>query len=596
MLVFGTLALISAVSGFGLVPSWSKPSGFSACYNNIIDNQHMMSPRNHRITAFIGSARSTSIPLFAAKKSSEPEEDYDDEDYDDEDDDEEYYEDDDEDEYDEDEYAAEEETEAENDEDKEWIAEEQKMRQFLQDLDAATAELQNLDIDNIVANLSPEEIADIESNDVEIQSDEQIAEFTLDAKEVSKITKKEAKEVLEEEDDIAEMFPDDDDWIYGPNATLKEKDLIEFEEVYKKFEEIQEQLETGEAEINNIDMIDDEHVMMNVLDEHTRNEILNLDEEVPLDEDGDPEEEELHKQRKRLIYDLDFNITNVFLASFKVNADAPVILEHWMYEMRNWTRYEYVRQNDFNFTWDDVDAADTDELDRYWKGANTDGTPTPDTRENPNIIEWDENPLTFEEENLLALESWMEEVYQDDDDINLDDDDLMPEENPAAPEYGILNDDDLPPELKDAEEFEEKYAHMSKEWREEYVKRKDYEIVNKVDSDFRGHVVIACSPAEEDLDMSEKLTLRMEKEFGEQIFVETRVVGHAKPEDYLYEVWIESWEIELLHSKRRAVFQRDWDGPRDITDEYIDDLVSKVGFYISDDYRYSFLLGDDGKE
>ena len=534
------------------------------------------------LTAFIGRIPSRSSVILNSKS-------LDGDDDDEEEDD--YY-------YDEDDDMYEDDEDAEEDaQDKEWVAEEAKIRTFLQELDEATEEIKSLDIDEIVDNLSPEDIENIDSDDIENLADGQVKKFTLSEEDIdiSKMTEENKAIIAEKDDNEDEIFPPDGDWMYGPNATLKQKDFIQYEEVLKKLEQAQEELNSGSTEINNIGLIDDEYIMTNVLDEETRNEILNLDDEVPLDEDGEPDEIELHRQRKQLIYDLDFNITNVFLASFKVNPDAPVILEHWMFEMRNWTRYDYVRESGFNFTWDDVDNADTEELDKYWKGTGTDGTPKPSPRENPNIIEWDESTLTFEEENLLALETWMDEVYQDDDDINLDDEDLMPEDNPAAPEHGLLSEDVLPPELKDVEEFEEKYSHMSQEWRDEYVTKTEYKVVNKIDSDFRGHLVIACSSTEEDLEMSEKLTMRMDKEFGEQVFVETRVVGHAKPEDHLYEIWLESWEIELLHSKRRAVFQKDWEGPRDITEDYIDDLVNKIDFYISDDFRHSFLLGDDGK-
>jgi hypothetical protein len=410
--------------------------------------------------------------------------------------------------------------------------------------------------------------------------------------------------LAEQDEDEDEPFPfaPEGDVIYGQdNVTKFQESLVELDRTYQEYvkaaADIQELQRTNSTTLHRIESIDDEHVLWNVLDEHTRQEILNLDEEVELDEDGEPDPEALRKQHRQLIYDLDFNMTNIFLATFKVNSDAPVVLEHWMYQLRNWTRYAPVRERNFNFTWTDVHQADTEELDRYWRGAGMSAAPKPSIKENPNVIEWDEGPLDFEEEYLLALESWMDEVYHEEDDICLDDEDYMPEDNPAAPEHEpkLHSDTDpadtdevVDPVLKDVQDFEKKYAHMTPEWREQYVRRTTYEMENKLQSDFRGHLVIACSPADSDLVMAEKLTRRMALEFGEQVFVETRVIGHAKPEDYLYEIWLESWEVELLHSKRRAVFQRDWEGPREISDEYIDDLVKQIDFYISDDFKYSF--------
>lgn len=499
----------------------------------------------------------------------------------------------------EDEIVAEEmEMEEEEDEDsEEWEKNERIMRNFLAKIEEAKRQIDNIDEETFVANMTPEDIAIIEGDEIDREVDDRAAPFLLTEQELDEL---ESKSPEDEEDDDTEnepLVPDVGDPIYGgpdENSTAIREDLIELSKSYDELVEVTQQHEESQQDpstrIHNIESIDDEHIMRNVLDEATRNEILNLDDEVELDEDGEPNEIELHKQRRQLIYDLDFNVTNIFLASFKVNADAPVVLEHWMYELRNWTRYENVRLREFNFTWGDVDNADTEELDRYWQGAGTKGgTPKPTIQENPNVVEWDEGPLDYEEEYMLALESWMDEVYHEEDDVNLDDEDLMPSDNPAAPEHGVTNENDgEDPVLSDVAEFEERYEHMSPEWRETYVKREQYDTVNQEDSDFRGHLVIACSPADDDLDMAEKLTLRMEKEFGEQVFVETRVVGHAKPEDYLYEIWLESWEVELLHSKRRAVFQKDWEGPRDISEDYIDDLVKQVDFYISDEFRYAF--------
>ena len=72
-------------------------------------------------------------------------------------------------------------------------------------------------------------------------------------------------------------------------------------------------------------------------------EILALDDYVDMYKKSSVggDEEELHKQRKMLIHDQKkFDIANIFfsLESFKVNPDAPVLQETWMYQMRNWTR------------------------------------------------------------------------------------------------------------------------------------------------------------------------------------------------------------------------------------------------------------------
>ena len=83
----------------------------------------------------------------------------------------------------------------------------------------------------------------------------------------------------------------------------------------------------------------------------------------------------------------------------------------------------------------------------------------------------------------------------------------------------------------------------------------------------------------------------MNEAFGLKVFVETRVYGHAKPEDFLFEVWLESYDIDLIHSKRRATLSSTtWDGPSECDDAQIDYLVDQVGYLISDDHRYSYRI------
>ena len=94
-----------------------------------------------------------------------------------------------------------------------------------------------------------------------------------------------------------------------------------------------------------------------------------------------------------------------------------------------------------------------------------------------------------------------------------------------------------------------------------------------------------------DLEIAEKITQIMEREFGKRVFVETRVYKHARPEDYVFEVWLESYDIDLLHSKRKATFSTvSWDGPAECDAEAIDYLVEEVRYLISDDHRYSYRI------
>ena len=116
-----------------------------------------------------------------------------------------------------------------------------------------------------------------------------------------------------------------------------------------------------------------------------------------------------------------------------------------------------------------------------------------------------------------------------------------------------------------------------------YVKDEEFE------REFRGHLVVACTGHDSDLEIAERITNRFQKEFGKKVYVETRVMALAREEDNVFEIWLESYEIDLLHSKKRATSNaKGWDGPADIDNSQIDYLVDRVRFLISDDARYSY--------
>jgi len=106
---------------------------------------------------------------------------------------------------------------------------------------------------------------------------------------------------------------------------------------------------------------------------------------------------------------------------------------------------------------------------------------------------------------------------------------------------------------------------------------------------FRGHLIVACGPYEADLDVAEAITTRMEKEFGNRIYTETKIYNHALEEDNVFEVWLESYEIDLLHSKRRSFMGVEgWDGPAEVDDSQMDFMVKEIKELTSDDAKISY--------
>jgi hypothetical protein len=303
-----------------------------------------------------------------------------------------------------------------------------------------------------------------------------------------------------------------------------------------------------------------------------------------------------------LLYDLDFNVSNLMLAAIQHNKDAPILFQHWYPQLVVYSKYQHARDRNFDFTWEDVENADITELQRYYAGFGYDEIPTKAPAET-GIINLDE--LDEEDMKMAAFENWMTDVYNPEmDRKDFDDDTMRDEDNVFSDFYKHPQHPDLPSfedALDDIEQFQyenigidnaNKYPDV-KEYRDMMGQTFDYEVVRDEEfiRDFRGHVIIACTGEDADLEIAERITERFQQEFGKQVYVETRVMALAREEDNVYEIWIESYDIELLHSKKRAMANvKGWTGPAEIDDAQIDFLTNRVRFLISDDARYSYRL------
>jgi hypothetical protein len=300
-----------------------------------------------------------------------------------------------------------------------------------------------------------------------------------------------------------------------------------------------------------------------------------------------------------LVYDLNFNVTNLILASFKHNAEAPIMFTQWMPQLEVYERYASQRAKNFEWTWDDVEQADMDELKRYYKGIGYDHIPTKNPGET-GVITLDTSPMDDEEREMLALENWMDEVYNEEsDNLLFDDENFEPRDNVFDPDYGTSSSDKSSAIeekfMKEYEAFEREFSEESQEWRDQFatVERFEYREDPEGQEQFRGHLVVAITPTDEDMEVAEKISVRFKEEFDKAVFVETRVLGHARPEDNVFEVWLESYEIDLLHSKRQAfINSKLWTGPSEVDDKQLDYLVEKVRYLISDETRYSYRMSD----
>jgi hypothetical protein len=294
-----------------------------------------------------------------------------------------------------------------------------------------------------------------------------------------------------------------------------------------------------------------------------------------------------------LLYDLDFNVSNLILSAVKHNRDAPILFQHWYPQLVTYKRYEHARERNFDFTWDDVENADSEELERYYKGFGYDEIPEKAPAETGIIgLEY----LDEEEIKMAAFETWMTEVYNSEwDRKDFDDDSLRDEDNVFSKYYEAPQHPDLPSfedSKTDIEEWGEDVGDdpNTDGYRDMMGQTFEYNVKDEEsDRNFRGQLVVACTGEDSDLEIAEKITLRFKKDFGKQVFVETRVMALAREEDNVFEIWLESYDIELLHSRKRATSNaKGWKGPAECDDDQIDYLAKRVAFLISDDRRYSY--------
>jgi len=386
----------------------------------------------------------------------------------------------------------------------------------------------------------------------------------------------------------SDVEEDGENLIYPADKTFTEKDLVELDDKIAAYKAARERLanQTYFGEGHTMAYLDVEKDWP-LLSNETQDEILEVIENSNTMACPEPE--------MWLMYDNKFNVTNLILASFRHNSEAPIMFTQWMPQLEIYERYAEQRAKNFEWTWDDVEAADMDELTRYYKGIGYDSVPKKGSGET-GIITLDESEMDDEEREMLALENWMDEVYNVDmDNLLFDDESFEPRDNVFDPDFGTSssNKDAATEEkfMREYETFEREFSEEDQEWRDQFATVEKFVHNDDLEGQkaFRGHLVIACTPTEEDVDVAGVITERFKQEFDKAVFVETRVLGHARASDNVFEVWLESFDIDLLHSKRQAfINSKLWTGPSDVDEKQLEYLVEKVRYLISDDARYSY--------
>lgn len=184
------------------------------------------------------------------------------------------------------------------------------------------------------------------------------------------------------------------DLMFPPNKAFSEKDLVEMDNLLQQYKDACAQLEnqTFFGKDNTFAYLDVERDWP-LLDNETQKEMIEVMETSTTMACPEPE--------LWLMYDNNFNVTNLILASFKHNQEAPILFTQWMPQLHVYKRYADQREHGFDWTWDDVEAADMEELERYYRGIGYDSIPKKEPHET-GIIELDETELDDEEREMLV--------------------------------------------------------------------------------------------------------------------------------------------------------------------------------------------------
>eukprot|EP00934_Nitzschia_sp_Nitz4_P008474 Nitzschia sp. Nitz4//scaffold117_size69655//61096//62655//NITZ4_006030-RA/size69655-processed-gene-0.30-mRNA-1//1//CDS//3329533669//8464//frame0 len=256
-------------------------------------------------------------------------------------------------------------------------------------------------------------------------------------------------------------------------------------------------------------------------------------------------------ERMLLVYDLNFDIGGLYRNSTELaDADAWPIPNRWPDQVVHYPHY-LGNQTTYSANQTVLKDINVTELERYWECLQ-DLDPaiakgTPDSRRNT-FRRWERS--IYGNGNKWGQESGKER-YQ-----SLDIGERLVQESRKQPNTTL----------------EQRIAQASQDNLDRY----------------RGILVVGCSLSEEDLDLAEKITRRMEQEFGEKIYVETRVYTYLH-DAHIFEVWLESFDVTLLHSRRRSFyFPSTWKLPGEIDDKRMDELVEQIEELTNDDARYSF--------
>jgi hypothetical protein len=440
------------------------------------------------------------------------------------------------------------------------------------------AEDENFDpIEYMKNGITPEEVEALDNSALQIEAERQAAPFmTLGPQDVENLN------IAEELKKVSDLF--DDDPHVSTNVTnylgtgVNDDDIKALDEAWKDIHELVNQENWNKVDLK-LEKLD-----YDLLDDETKIEMGKAIRYI---------QGSSYFYPKWLLYDLDFNVTNLILASVKHNPDAPILLMHWYPQLLTYNRYQDARDRNFDFTHEDVENADMEELKRYYFGFGYDEIPHKAPAET-GIIEVEE--ADDEDIKMAAFEAWMLDVYNPEWDIkDFDDEEIRDEDNVFSDNFEMPSHPDLPT-WEDAESDraaydEEMGEDLNEEYRDFYAKLIDLKPAGDNGGfieDFRGHLVIACGPHDEDLNTAEKITARMREEFGETVYVETRIMMHVREDDNVYEVWLESYEIDLLHSRRRNYMQTArWSGPANVDDAQLEYLVKQVRKLTSEDARLS---------
>ncbi|GMH91729.1 hypothetical protein TrVE_jg2850 [Triparma verrucosa] len=103
----------------------------------------------------------------------------------------------------------------------------------------------------------------------------------------------------------------------------------------------------------------------------------------------------------------------------------------------------------------------------------------------------------------------------------------------------------------------------------------------------KGVLKVVTAGTDADLTSVSKMSTSLSSKFSDSVTLSHQTLG--SPTDNLFEVWLESYEHTLLFSRRSAVYEKEWEGGKEIEEEW-EGILERIEEEISEDKKFSYMV------